>query len=190
MNDDKQSEIDKSLEGLHAFKKRLTQYAMDLLVSGDNDTLTPTLIIAIEKVKRIADYIDYISVEIVDGEGGRGKAVALAVLNVLLLDVEFFFRVAMDGLSDGSVFIEENKRRMEHIRSFIDRPKASFNDDIVASVFQEHVDVNGPWNGRASILAHKLKPEIDRRAVDGGGKPLKEDTITRRLKSLMAPTQH
>lgn len=190
MTPDEQLEIDQALEGLLKFEKRLTQYALDLLDTGDEDVLTPMVRDAIGRVTRIRDYIDYIAVEIADGEGGRGKAVALTILNVLLLDLEYFFRVAINDVPMEGALIEDAKKRAEHARSFIERKPASFYNEIVSDVFKEHVDASGPWRDRPSKLARKLKPEIDRRALAGGGTDLQIDTITRRLKALMAPTQH
>ena len=190
MTIEEQNEIDEALEGLLAFEKRIVQYGADLLADGNNDLLSPAVLEAIGKLSRIKDYIDYLAMEIVDSNGGRGKALALTIMNVLLLDLEYFFRVAVDGLPAEAVVAEEGRRRAEHMRAFIERKPASFYDDIIARVFQDHVEAHGPWKDRPSRLARKLKPEIDRRAMIDGGKALEQDTITRRLKMLMTPTQH
>ena len=126
MTSDEQREIDQALEGLLKFEKRLTQYALDLLDTGDENVLTPMVRDAIGRVTRIKDYLDYIAVEIIDSEGGRGKAVALTIINVLLLDLEYFFRVAINSMPMEGDLIEDAKKRAEHARSFIERKPAIF----------------------------------------------------------------
>ncbi len=115
---------------------------------------------------------------------------AILNLQILTLTMEKLFRVDLAGNEIENDVRAHLNARLERARAAINRKPASFYDAVVEHVFKEHVEAHGPWADRESKLARKLKPEIDRRAVADGGKPLEVDTITRRLKDLIASTRH
>lgn len=183
-------EVKEALERLTEARNRILRLGIPEGAHDDGFNWTASQVAALDDVHNIAHCIEDLTYLMLSSLSEEHQSLAVTNLDVLMLSMEKLFRVDLFEGEASSELKSQISARLEYARSFRKSKPASFNDAVVEQVFRDHIEANGPWAGKPSTLATKLKPEIDRRALAGGGDSLKPDTITRRLKDLIASTRH
>ncbi len=183
-------DLQKALDGLTETRNRVLQFGIPEGASTEGFDFTDSQASALNDAYNIGQCVEYLAFQIMHSVPEAEKPRAILNLEVLMLTMEKLFRIDLAGHEIENDVRAHLNARLERARSAINRKSAGFYDAVVEQVFKDHLEANGPWADRESRLARKLKPEIDRRAVADGGKALEVDTITRRLKDLIASTRH